>query len=81
MGRVVSYGAMFDADDDGVPEPLFYNGFRAGEDVGVDETGAPQARRLGIDTLAETGLQGRGVLINLFDGVGRERVAIGYDQF
>jgi len=26
-------GSMFDADGDGVPEPLYYNGFKAGSDV------------------------------------------------
>ena len=26
-------GAMFDADGDGKPEPVFYNGYRAGEDI------------------------------------------------
>lgn len=26
-------GALFDADGDGVPEPVYYNGWRAGEDV------------------------------------------------
>jgi hypothetical protein len=31
-------GARFDADTDGVPEPVFYNGWRAGIDVvGTDE--------------------------------------------
>jgi len=47
---------MFDADGDGVPEPLYYNGFKAGSDIvgpqpdaGRDGCGhmsyAPQARR------------------------------------
>lgn len=73
-------GALFDADDDGVAEPLFYNGYSAGGDVGADETGAPHARKLGIETMAETGVQGRGILINLFDTIGRERVAVGYER-
>lgn len=39
-------GSMFDADGDGVPEPLYYNGFRAGEDVvgprDLTDAGAPE---------------------------------------
>jgi kynurenine formamidase len=73
-------GALFDADADGVAEPLFYNGFRADDDVGADPDGAPRARKLGIETMAETCVQGRGVLVNLHDSIGRERVAVGYDQ-
>ncbi|WP_233575937.1 cyclase family protein [Saccharopolyspora rhizosphaerae] len=84
-------GALFDADADGVPEPVFYNGFRAGEhitgpaelaDSGTDElherttsSGGP----LGIDNLARTGVQGRGVLIDLRKHLGDGRSVVGYD--
>lgn len=37
-------GSMFDADGDGVPEPLYYNGFRAG----VDVVGPDRAEDAGI---------------------------------
>jgi hypothetical protein len=47
-------GSMFDADGDGVPEPLYYNGFKAGSDVvgpqpdaGRDGQGDPGTRRHG----------------------------------
>lgn len=82
-------GALFDADGDGVPEPVYYNGWRAGEHVtGSDGTELCQccgdvegvaARRLGIETMAETCVQGRGVLIDLHAVAGRDRVAVGRD--
>jgi kynurenine formamidase len=85
-------GQMFDADGDGVPEAIYYNGFRAGEDIigptDVADAGAigvvpaqatSAAKALGIEHMARTGVQGRGVMIDLHAHVGRERVAIGYD--
>jgi kynurenine formamidase len=82
-------GAMFDADGDGKPEPVFYNGFRAGADI-VPAQENPQAeswnryegsraRALGIQNLAEHGAQGRGVLVDLHAAYGRQRIAVGYD--
>ena len=84
-------GALFDADGDGIPEPVFYNGFRAGEHVvGPDEqddagAGGPHERStstggpIGIDSLARTGAQGRGVLIDLRHHLGDGREVVGYD--
>ena len=81
-------GGWFDADGDGIAEPVFYNGFRAGEDIrpGAEHPDAePWARyegsragALGIANLAEHGAQGRGVLIDLHAHFGRERRAIGH---
>jgi kynurenine formamidase len=74
-------GSLFDADGDGVPEIVYYNGFRAGEHlVGPAEGEGPvEARALGIEHMAATGVQGRGVLIDLEAHLGRDRVAVGYD--
>ena len=83
-------GGRFDADGDGKPELVFYNGFRAGEEV-VPAKENPnsepwarfegsQAKALGIQGLAEHGVQGRGVLIDLHFHFKRERKAIGYDD-
>jgi hypothetical protein len=82
------FGGRFDADGDGEPELVFYNGFRAGEHVRSgpeDPSAAPWARfegsradALGIQNLAEHGAQGRGVMIDLHAHFGRERRAIGY---
>jgi Putative cyclase. len=80
-------GSVFDADGDGVPEPVYYNGWRAGEHVigpagerHGDLVEGAYAHRLGIERMAETGVQGRAVLIDLEKHIGRERVAVGYDQ-
>ncbi len=85
-------GQLFDADGDGVPEIRYYNGFRGGEDVigpvDYDEQGNAKprnepmgARRLGIETFAEKGLVGRGVLVDLHAQFGRERKIVGYDDW
>jgi len=73
-------GQHFDADGDGVAEPLYYNGFRAGVDVLAPEDGGPVARRLGIEKMAETGVQGRGVMVDLHAHVGDARTYVGYEQ-
>ncbi len=70
-------GGMFDADGDGEPEPVFYNGWRGGEHVlaPADESmiEGVAAERLGIENMAAHGVQGRGVMIDLERHVGRAR--------
>jgi kynurenine formamidase len=82
-------GSRFDADGDGKAELVFYNGFRAGQDVvpaadkkseAWDRFEGTQAKALGIQELAEHGAQGRGVLIDLHHHFQRQRKAIGYDD-
>lgn len=83
-------GGVFDADGDGRPEPVFYNGFRAGRDIvpAPENPGAEswnrfegtRAEALGIQNLAEHGAQGRGVMIDLHAHFGRRRHAVGYDD-
>ena len=72
-------GGRFDADGDGIAEPLYYNGYKAGEDVLGPERGGPYASALGMEHLAATGAQGRGVLVNLHAIYGNEAAAVGYD--
>ena len=73
-------GSEFDADGDGVPEAVFYNGFRAGEHIlGPEDAGGPGARALGIENLARAGVQGRGVLIDLYREFGRAPAKVGYE--
>ena len=87
-------GSMFDANGDGVPEPVYYNGFRAGTDVvgpssgsGAGIFGFPEiarestssAKALGIEKMSERCVQGRAVMIDLHAHLGRERVRVGYD--
>jgi kynurenine formamidase len=76
------YGQFFDADGDGVPEMIYYNGYAAGKDVvaQADDDSEPSAKALGIENMAETCAQGRGVLVNLYEVHGRNRLAVGYDE-
>ncbi len=84
-------GQLFDADGDGIPEPVYYNGYRAGEHVvgptDVADAGSPReagarstsaARMLGIENMAARCVQGRAVLIDLHRHFGRERIAVDY---
>ena len=89
-------GSRFDADGDGKPEIVFYNGFRGGQDirpapaspVALAAAGAhdwsryegTRAEALGIENLAEHGAQGRGVMVDLHAHFGRKRHAVGYDE-
>lgn len=88
-------GALFDADGDGKPEPVFYNGYRGGIDlVGptdakeagaipgtfVEAKGTSKAKALGVENMAVKCLQGRAVMIDLFAHYGRKRHAVGYDD-
>lgn len=77
-------GAEFDADDDGVEEAVYYNGYRAGQDlVGPTDDAAGDgcghrsfARHLGLEHMAAHGVQGRGVLIDLVHHLGHEWRAV-----
>ena len=86
-------GYLFDADDDGVVEPVYYNGYRAGVDIvgpndpsdaGIagccDLRSTSHAHALGIEHMATTGVQGRGVLIDLHAHFGRQQALVGYDD-
>jgi kynurenine formamidase len=78
-------GSEFDADGDGAPEVVFYNGWRGGKDIvlapgdacgGIEGT---EAKRLGIEKMAERCVQGRAVMIDLHALVGDEEASIGFD--
>lgn len=80
-------GSLFDADDDGVAEKVFYNGWRGGEhidyaeepcsDCGGDVPGV-EAKRLGIENMAERCVQGRAVMIDLHAVYGDERTDVDF---
>jgi hypothetical protein len=84
-------GRAFDADGDGTDEFVYYNGFRAGTDVvGPQDPAASDpddgrlgkgvgARRLGIEKMAETCVQGCGVLVDLLAHFGRGRKLVDYE--
>ena len=85
-------GQMFDADDDGKPEMVYYNGFRAHEDIVGPRNGSDagtigdllfstsSAKRLGIETMAGHGVQGRAVMIDLRHHFGDEHRYVGFDD-
>ncbi|MGY2933069.1 kynurenine formamidase [Bradyrhizobium sp. GM6.1] len=74
-------GRHFDADGDGHAEVVYYNGFRANQHViGPDGEGGARASRLGIENLATTCVQGRGVLVNLAKVYGTQRKLVGCDD-
>ncbi|MGE4238945.1 cyclase family protein [Ramlibacter sp.] len=82
-------GAEFDADGDGLPERVYYNGWRGGDHI---VTPAPledvedwaryegvSCGPLGVDTMAASCVQGRGVMLDLHRRYGRDRELVGYD--
>lgn len=85
-------GALFDVLGDGLARPVYYNGFRAGEqicgpqnsqDAGVGDhmraDSTSRAGALGIERMAETGVQGRAALVDLHAHLGDTRTLVGYD--
>lgn len=74
-------GAMFDVDGSGEQRAVYYNGYKAHEDVlGSDQQGGPRALRLGIETQAISCVQGRGVLVNLRKAFGDAKTLVGYER-
>ena len=83
-------GSLFDADGDGEPEIVYYNGYRAhehivgpdqGDGLGPDDLPGPShAKALGIETMAEKAIQGRGVLVDLHHHHGPDYRLIGRDD-
>ncbi len=73
-------GSLFDANGDGVPEKVYYNGYHVVDPAtGKPTHGEVGAADLSIDKMAETCVQGRGVMIDLRRHLGDERQAVGYD--
>ena len=71
------WGRMFDVDGSGKERAVYYNGYRAGVDlVGPDAENGPHAHCLGIENMAMTGVQGRGVLVDLVRSFGTGRTLI-----
>ena len=75
------YGAAFDADGDGLAEHCFYNGYRSdGHFTQPGEGIAPHAHALGIENLAQTCVQGRGVLIDVRHAAKKPHGRISHDE-
>ena len=81
-------GAEFDADGDGVDEPVYYNGYRPGIDlVGPQPDAAGDggghisfARHLRLEHMAFHGVQGRGVLIDVARHLGHDWQAVNLEM-
>ena len=86
-------GGRFDVDGDGVDEHVFYNGFRAGQDItgpsdpqdagvrsGMKGESTSRAAKLGVENAAVHGMQGRAVMIDLRAQLGDGRTYVGYDE-
>jgi hypothetical protein len=83
-------GQLFDADGDGKPEIVFYNGYRASEHIvgpvdyrnggAVDRGEHIGAIALSINNMAAHPVQGRGVMIDLEHHCRRSESSVGYDQ-
>ncbi len=75
------YGGEFDIHGDGNPKVVFYNGFAVvDEETGKPTQGEVGAVSLGIEHMAESCVQGRGVMIDLHAHYGTEHKAVGYDD-
>jgi kynurenine formamidase len=75
------YGRLFDLAGDGREQKTYYNGFTADDFVQPDQQGGPIALSLGIQNLATTCVQGRGVLVDLAAAFGSGRRWVGYEDF
>jgi kynurenine formamidase len=72
-------GSRFDADADGTAEKVFYNGFQIVDGDGRGTQGQLGATHLSVAGMAETGVQGRGVMLDLRHHFGDERVDITWE--
>ncbi len=82
-------GYEYDARGEGAEAITYYNGYRAGEHVcgpfdylhdREPHEGPYGAVALGIERIAETGMQGRGVMVDLFAHVGLEAEPVGFER-
>lgn len=71
-------GGLFDADGDGFPEPVGYNGFSVADGPVLSLADYRGAQALSVAPAARHGVQGRGTLVDLHHHFGSARRAIGY---
>jgi kynurenine formamidase len=71
---------VFDADGDGVEEKVSYNGWRIVDDDGRALHGDLGARAVSVAEMAQTGVQGRAVMVDLRHHYGDERVAVTWEM-
>ncbi|EKT4465279.1 cyclase family protein [Pseudomonas putida] len=82
-------GSLYDLHGDGQLQSCYYNGFAATPDVFGEVVREPDAegqlpatpaKVLGVEHMAATGVQGRGVLIDLEAHFGRQRRRVGFED-
>lgn len=84
-------GQMFDSDGDGIAEDCYYNGFKAGRDIigpalydakgNMTPTNEQSgARKLSVENMAMSCVQGRAVMIDLEAHFGRSGKIVGYED-
>jgi kynurenine formamidase len=74
-------GSMFDVLSDGTEQPVYYNGFKVGEDVVINKELETSAKALGMENMAFHGVQGRAVLVDLYSEFGEfPRKEVSYDD-
>jgi len=71
-------GGLFDANGDGVPEKVFYNGHAIVDGAGHGTHGELGATSVSVADMATSGVQGRGVMIDLRHHLGDARVEVGF---
>jgi len=73
-------GSWFDVDGSGKPKKVFYNGWDIVDSQGQGLQGELGARTLSIANMAQKGVQGRGVVIDLFRHFGEQRVHVNLEM-
>lgn len=74
-------GSLFDVHGNEEVHPVYYNGFSAGKDVKMTGKMEVKAGSLGIEHMAAHGVQGRGVLVDLYSHYGEfPRKEVGYED-
>lgn len=73
-------GSRFDADGDGVEEKVSYNGWRIVDNEDRGLYGELGARAVSVAEMAQTGVQGRAVMIDLRHHYQDQRVAVTYEM-
>jgi kynurenine formamidase len=73
-------GSLFDANGDGTAEKVFYNGFQIVGRDGRGTQGELGAINVSVARMAETGVQGRGVMLDLRHHFGDERVDVTWER-
>jgi kynurenine formamidase len=73
-------GSLFDVDGSGERKRVFYNGWRIVDDDEQGVQGDLGARAVSIASMAETCVQGRGVMVDLHRHLGEARTQVGLEM-